>query len=178
LWHWLDKRLQSEQQVQEQTDKRFNYLSIYRVKDQRFVRLADDEVREVSAGARSKWAAGYDSREYERMGRMDGRNYRDVYAINLDTGARKLAVRKARFFNGASPDASRFAYYDDGASTYTIARQAGHQHHLAVLTSFVNADNDTNVNAANELWVGRQQRRVDPDGWDVAGAGHRRSGVN
>ncbi|MCK7482732.1 MAG: hypothetical protein M0C28_40645 [Candidatus Moduliflexus flocculans] len=48
LWHHKDPRLQSQQQVQEQADKNFSYLSVYRVKENRFIRLADDSVRSVT----------------------------------------------------------------------------------------------------------------------------------
>jgi len=40
IWHWLDKRLQSQQQVQAGRDKNFNYLCIYHVKEKKFLRLA------------------------------------------------------------------------------------------------------------------------------------------
>ena len=171
LWHWLDKRLQSQQQVQEEMDKRFSFLSNYRVKDQRFIRLADEEVRDVTAGARSKWAVGSDTREYERMGSMDGRQYRDVYAINLETGARKQVVKKARYFSGASPDASRFLYYDDGAF-YVFDCGSGQVTNMTkdVPTSFVNADNDQNVIKPPTSvvgWVSDSSAVWISDGWDV-----------
>src|SRR5204862_154828 len=36
IWHWQDSRLQSTQQVQAETDKAFNYVCLYRVKDGKF----------------------------------------------------------------------------------------------------------------------------------------------
>ena len=41
LWHYQDKRLQSQQQVQANSDQNFSYLSEYRIKEKRFIRLAD-----------------------------------------------------------------------------------------------------------------------------------------
>ena len=43
LWHYQDKRLQSQQQVEEDRDKRFSFVSLYRTKEGKFVRLADDD---------------------------------------------------------------------------------------------------------------------------------------
>ena len=68
LWHWKDSRLQSQQQVQEGADRNFNYLSMYHVGPKKFVRLADDEMRNVSLAPKQKFAIGYDDREYELMG--------------------------------------------------------------------------------------------------------------
>jgi len=171
LWHWLDRRLQSQQQVQEDADKRFSYLSVFRVKDRKFVRLADDEVRDVTAGDRSKWAVGSDAREYERMGGMDGRNYRDVYAINLETGARSPVMKKARYFYGASPDASRLLYYDAGAFfVYDCASGKAANITRTVPTSFVNADDDHNVvnpPVSPIGWVSDASAVWLSDGWDI-----------
>ena len=47
LWHWQDKRLQSQQRVQETRDRNFNYLSAYRPAEKKFIRLADEEVPDV-----------------------------------------------------------------------------------------------------------------------------------
>ena len=46
-----DKRLQSQQQVQETADKSFSYLAEYRVAEKKFIRLADDDLRDGRAGA-------------------------------------------------------------------------------------------------------------------------------
>ena len=45
LWHAKDPRLQSQQIVQEAQDRAFNYLSEYRIVDNKFVRLSDDALR-------------------------------------------------------------------------------------------------------------------------------------
>ncbi|HZS44210.1 MAG TPA: prolyl oligopeptidase family serine peptidase [Blastocatellia bacterium] len=114
IWHWKDSRLQSMQQVQEAFDKNYSYLSIYRVDDKKFIRLADDKLRTVSRVPKDKFAIGTDVREYELHGNLDGQNYRDIYVVDLKTGSRKLALKKNRYYFGASPDGSHFLYYDDG----------------------------------------------------------------
>ena len=48
IWNWKDRRLQSMQQVQENRDKRFSYLCSWRPGGQKFYRLADEGVRDVS----------------------------------------------------------------------------------------------------------------------------------
>ena len=49
LWHWQDSRLQAQQQVEENTDKNFSYLATYLVAEKKFIRLADDTLRSVTA---------------------------------------------------------------------------------------------------------------------------------
>jgi hypothetical protein len=48
IWHWKDPRLQAAQQVQAGRDRDFSYLSVYWVGPNRFVRLADDAVDNVT----------------------------------------------------------------------------------------------------------------------------------
>ena len=105
LWHYKDPRLQSQQQVQEAADKNFSYASVYRVAEKKFIRLADDALRSVSTPLQGQYAMGTDVREYELSGNLDGRNYQDVYVVNLKTGERKLALKKARWVNQASTTA-------------------------------------------------------------------------
>ncbi|BDC49476.1 acylaminoacyl-peptidase [Bryobacterales bacterium F-183] len=114
LWHWLDKRLQPQQQVQEQMDKNFSYTSIYRVAEKKFLRLADEALRQVTIPEPHVWGIGTDISKYELQGSLNGQRYSDIYSVNLATGERKLLLEKNRYYYGASPDGRKIAYYDDG----------------------------------------------------------------
>ena len=119
LWHWKDPRLQAQQQVQEAQDKSYSYLAAYNVTGNKVVRLADVKMRDVTTSSRDHWAIGVDITPYERQASIDGRAYRDVYAIDITSGARKTIATKLRGggFGAAgifSPDGERAAYYDDG----------------------------------------------------------------
>ena len=72
LWHWLDKRLQSQQEVQEAGDRSFSYLAEYRVQPKTFIRLADEDLRTVTVAPKERFAIGQDAREY-RAPRQPGR---------------------------------------------------------------------------------------------------------
>ncbi len=146
IWHWKDKRIQAMQQVQEARDKNFSYLSIYRIKEKKFIRLADDEIRSISPAPRHLWALGYDNREYELIGNLEGRRYQDVYIIDMKTGERKLALKKYRWFSLPSPDGSHFLYYtDDHYYTYEMATGKTYNISKDMPTSFVNTEDDHNV---------------------------------
>ncbi len=146
IWHWLDKRMQSQQWVQESRDKNYNYLCIYHVKDKKFIRIADDELRTVSVAPKQRWAIGYDNRDYQRMGNLDGRHYQDVYAINLKTGKRDLILKKSRWAYFPSPDGTHYLYYKN-CNFFTYEMSTGKHYNITknVPTSFINTEDDHNV---------------------------------
>jgi len=146
IWHWKDKRLQSQQQVQESQDKNYSYLAIYRPAEKKFIRLADDALRQVNPAPEQKYAIGRNEDPYELMSRLDGRSFADISVINLQTGERKLALTKARWVMGPSPTGTHFAYYDDG-QYYSYDMTSGQSVNLtkSVPTSFVDAENDVNI---------------------------------
>ncbi len=51
IWNWKDKRLAPMQEVQERRDENFSYLCLYRPAEHKFLRLADEDVRQVAASA-------------------------------------------------------------------------------------------------------------------------------
>jgi dipeptidyl aminopeptidase/acylaminoacyl peptidase len=114
IWHWKDKRLQSRQQKEEKHDKDFSYLCIYHVDENKFVRLANDEVKDVSLTPKQKWAIGINDESYELMANLDGKNFKDIYAIDLKTGFYRLAVKQCRWEYGPSFEGTAFLYYRDG----------------------------------------------------------------
>ena len=172
IWHWMDKRLQPMQQVQEGRDRNFSYLSIYRVKEKKFIRLADGELKQVEPTAKHRWAIGFDNREYELMGNLDGRLYQDIYIVNLRTGARSLALKKNRWYNGSSPDGSHFLYYDDG-HYYTYEMTTGKKYNISkdVPTSFLSEERKEIMREKSPIrpigWVKDGMSVLLYDNWDV-----------
>jgi dipeptidyl aminopeptidase/acylaminoacyl peptidase len=171
VWHHKDPRLQSQQQVQEQADKNFSYLSVYRVKENRFIRLADDSVRSVMPSPKGAFALGYDVREYERMSNLDGRRYQDVYVIDMKTGDRKLALRKARNPGQVSIDGTKFYYFEDGHYfVYDMASGESANATKLVPASFVNTEDDHNVVKPPRPalgWTSDSGAILLSDGWDI-----------
>lgn len=148
LWHWEDSRLQSVQQNREQMDKNFNYLSVYHIRDQQFVRLANDSLRQVMANPRGRYAIGIDMDPYELDAGLSGQNFRDVWVIDVQTGHRRMILERQAARGGLdlSPDGNMMAFYDQGHY---------HVHNLAtdqrvnvtenIPSSFINALSDVNV---------------------------------
>ncbi len=171
LWHWKDKRLQPQQQVEEGRDKNFSYLATYRVAEKKFIRLADEDLRNVTAAPKQKFAIGMDNNEYELLGALDGRRYQDIYVVDLKTGARKLAVKKNRWIYGPSPDGTHFLYYDDG-NFFTYEMTSGQSYNITQKSPsvFWNEEDDHNIvkpPASVIGWTKDGAAALISDNWDI-----------
>ncbi len=171
LWHYLDKRLQSQQQVQATSDQNFSYLSEFRVKDRKFIRLATEEVRQVQTSPKALFALGQDNRSYELDSNLDGRSYRDVYVIDMKTGERNLALKKQQYSYSISTDGTHFLYYNDGVF-YAWDMTTGKSYPVTkdVPANFVNEDDDHNVkNPPDQFlgWAKDGQSVFLNDGYDI-----------
>jgi dienelactone hydrolase len=171
VWHWKDPRLQSMQQKQADMDKSFSYLCLYRPKDKKFIRLADDKLRRVTAAPKQRWAIGLDDTPYELISTLDGKRFQDVYVTDLKTGARRLALKRNRWYFGPSPDGTHFLYYDDG-HFYTYELATGQTFNVTrdVPACFVNDEDDHNVAKPPHAplgWLKGGTGVLLTDGWDV-----------
>ena len=105
------------------------------------------------------------------MGSLDGRRHEDVFAIDLETGARKLAVRHLRYFSGASPDGSKILYYVNGDyHVYSLATGQDRNITQGLPVSFVDVEDDHNnvkppVNAIG--WASDNKTVLLTDAWDI-----------
>ena len=161
IWHYLDPRLQRAQEVQESSDRSFTYLSLFRIPEKRFLRLATDSLRTVTPAPKERWAIGTDVTAYQLQTALDGRALRDVYAIDLATGARKRILTKTGGNPYPSPDGTRVLYYDDGHYfTYDFATGQSRNITEKVPTSFVNTEDDHNI----------RKPAIPPMGWSKDGA--------
>jgi len=171
IWHWKDPRLQSEQQVEETRDRNFSFVSVYYPAARKFIRLADDALRTVNVAPKDKWAVGYDVRDYERMSNLDGRQFRDVYTIDVATGERKLALKRNRWVYGPSPDGTKFLYYDDKHfHVFDMASGQSRNITAGVPANFVDIEDDHNIVDPPQFpwgWSSDSRHVLLSDGWDV-----------
>lgn len=171
IWHYKDPRLQSAQQVQEPGDRAFTFLSTYRVADNKFVRIASDDVRQVTIGAKEKFAIGSDNRAYELQGNLDGRAFRDLYTINMATGARTMIKKQSQYAYQISPDGTKYYYYD-AKHYFAIDLATGVATNITqtVPTSFIDVEDDHNqidppINPVG--WTADSQFVILSDAWDM-----------
>ena len=161
IWHYLDPRLQRAQEVQESSDRNFSYLALYRIPEKKVIQLASDSMRTVLPAPKERWAIGTDTRAYDLQAALDGRNFRDVYVVDLATGARKKLLTKAAANTWPSPDGQRVLYYDDGHYfTHDFATGQSRNITEKVPTTFVNTEDDHN----------RSKPPIPPMGWAKDGS--------
>ncbi len=174
LWHWKDPRVQSQQQVQEAADRAFSHLAVFDLASQKVTKLSDDKMRTVQIGPKGTWAVGNDGTEYEREASIRGFNYRDVYAVNVATGARKLIKSKVSGpAGGFSPDNSKFAFYEAGNwLVYDFAAGTTKDITSGIPTQFWNTEDDHNqvkpaIGGGFLGWSKSGTEALVRDNWDV-----------
>lgn len=174
LWHYKDTRLQSQQIVQEQADRRINFLAEYRVKDDRFVQLADSTLRSVTVTPGDQFAYGTDSRAYDERASYTGRNYQDVYRVDLADGSRKLLQRKKPTGAiSAAPDGKRVLFWGKDGNYWVMDLTTGDSVNItrSVPVSFVNTDDDHNnlfpPARPSRGWTEDGSAVILTDGWDL-----------
>ena len=177
LWHWKDPRLQSQQQVQEGADRTFSYLAAWHLAAPKVVQLSDATVRTVGVGFGDRWALGADVTPYERRASVDGRQLRDLYAIDVTTGARTIIAKGIQNPGGGfaqlfAPDGQRAVWYDNGTwNVYEFGAKASRPLTTGVAAVFWDNEDDHNVvkpPAAPPLGWSRDSRSVFlRDNWDV-----------
>jgi hypothetical protein len=171
IWNYQDPRLQSEQIVEEGRDRNFSYLCEFRPAEQRFIRLADRTVKNVTAAPHDRYAIGLSIAPYELESHLNGQTYADIYVIDLATGKRTLALRKARWGEHAAPDGTQFAYYRNGNwFDYNMATGASRNLTATAPVSFVNVEDDHNLKQPPAPFVGWSRDSRDlllSDLWDI-----------
>ncbi|CAN5293561.1 prolyl oligopeptidase family serine peptidase [soil metagenome] len=147
IWHWQDERLQPAQQLTASMEKLRTDLCLYRVKEKKFIRLADDNLKSVTLAAKQKFAIGLDAKPYQYMSTLNGQRFQDIYVIDCATGGRKKILTKARWYFGTSPTGTQALYYDDG-HYYVHDLVEGTSINITqavTATSFIDTDDDHNV---------------------------------
>lgn len=140
VWHWKDERIQSVQMREAEYDRNFTYRSVFHLTGKRFIRLADEKMRQVTISEDGKWGIGRDAKPYlSDIETMQA----DYYLVNTSTGERKLIAQGIRRPLGLAPDSRYFLFlrekqlwvYDIAtAKTMNISEKAG--------VNFVNEEDD------------------------------------
>jgi acetyl esterase/lipase len=174
LWNVKDPRLQSQQIVQEAQDRAFNYLSEYRLADNKFVQLADESLRTINVAPHDHFAIGTDTREYDNNASYTGRSYEDDYTVDLRTGKRDLVLKRHRpAVRVASPNGKEELYWGDDGNYWVVDLATGAKRNItkAAGVNFSNTEDDHNYLVppprAPFGWTRDGASVLLSDGWDV-----------
>ncbi|HTW85758.1 MAG TPA: prolyl oligopeptidase family serine peptidase [Candidatus Sulfotelmatobacter sp.] len=126
-WSWNDDVLQSQQKHDADDERKRTYLAVYDLTSRRFAQLASPTLREVERNENPTTALGVDDRAYRRASSWLGEDYRDLYAVSLADGTRRLLARDAP--GSALSPAGRYALtWDEHARHWVAIRTAdGHR---------------------------------------------------
>jgi dienelactone hydrolase len=123
VWNTGDERVQSAQMVRADRDRNFTFRQAFDVSAKRFVKLADETMRELDVAPDGQWAVGFDERGYIRNEKI--LPTADFYRVNTTTGERTLIAKgqlTGRHVFGITPPGAHFLYWKDGKVTaYDLA---------------------------------------------------------
>ena len=116
VWNTSDDRVQSLQMARAEQDRNFTFRAAFDVAAGKFVKLADETMRELDVAPDGAWAVGLDTRAYLRDEKVLPAG--DYYRVNTSTGERTLIVKGqlvGRYVFGIHPRGTHFLYWKDGA---------------------------------------------------------------
>ncbi len=115
VWNTSDDRIQSLQMVRAEQDRNFAFRAAFDVAAGKFVRLADETMRELDIAEDGVWAVGLDTRAYLRNEKVLPAG--DYYRVNTSTGERTLIAKGqliGRYVFGIHPRGTHFLYWRNG----------------------------------------------------------------
>jgi len=113
VWNSLDERIQSVQMIRADADRNFTFREAFDVTGAKFVKLADQTMRELDVAPDGRWAVGRDTRGYISDYK---RPAADIYRVNTTTGERTLILKNQLTGSGTlgiSPNGHYFLYWKD-----------------------------------------------------------------
>ncbi len=96
LWHWKDPLLQPQQLKQLEKEKKRTWLSVYYPAKDLLIRLADENVKDITTGFKGngRYALGFSEDPYLIETSWKDASYSDVYLVDMETGKRELQLKR------------------------------------------------------------------------------------
>ncbi len=142
VWHWKDEVLQTAQMRRASRNRNFTYRSVVHLKNGKFIKLADEKMRNVSIAEDGKWGVGSDFKPYNMQFDLSG-GKADYYRIDTSTGERKLIEKMLGRTLGISRGGTHFLFLQN-KELYAYNLDTGEKAHLTTGQPgfFVNEDDD------------------------------------
>lgn len=132
VWAWNDKRLYTQEEIRLDMEKKRSYPVVFHPRKKRFVTLGSPELPELrfQEQRNANLALGISEEPYTRYITSEGTAHKDLFAVNLETGEKKMIVNDLRCNPRLSPSAKYIAWWSDpdtawfawNAQTSAIAR--------------------------------------------------------
>ncbi|MCK4464605.1 MAG: S9 family peptidase [Bacteroidales bacterium] len=120
VWNWQDPLLQPMQKVQLDREKKRSYLAVYHTKLRKMVQLGDEEVRDVNTILKGNGdiAIGRSGLPYLKLISWESNRYEDIYTIDVNTGKKKLLLKKSPSYKNISQYGKYLIWYDTKDSSW------------------------------------------------------------
>lgn len=114
IWSWTDKDLMTVQLVNRQRDLNQSHRAVLHLDSGRVVQLGDDSIQSINTVGHGDAPVvfGTNNLPYMPEGSWDTPGWRDVYAIDVETGVRTLVGEGIRSGFTPSPDGTHIAWWD------------------------------------------------------------------
>jgi len=119
VWNWKDSKLQPQQKIELEKEKKRTYLAVYNTSAKEFVQLADLKIKNVTTIEKGNGniGLGYDVSPYQRESSWTGKRNRDYYLIDFETGI-KRKILKDKSYVRISPQGKYVVWYETADSSY------------------------------------------------------------
>ncbi len=111
VWHWNDPRIIPQQKIMWNREKDRTYRAVLRLDSGKIVQLGSLDLPDVAVPENAKLALATSDVPYLKETTW-GEGGRDVFVVDLETGARTLVVRKLNGQPSMSPDGRFVAFFD------------------------------------------------------------------
>ena len=115
VWTWKDPYIQPQQKAMLKKELKRSYLTVYSFANKTVARLADELVQHVETvlHGNSNYALGIASKPFLIETNWDAPGYKDVYIVDVNSGNKKLVLKKHQDFVGLSPFGNYVFWYDN-----------------------------------------------------------------
>ena len=142
VWHWKDVREYHQQEVNANQDRQRTTLVAWHVGAPTIARLSENALENVQLAENGSVALATDEEPYA-ADYMSGRQYRDVYHVDVATGKRDKILTKSLYGATLSPT-GRFALYQQNGQWMSLDFTTGTRSNLTgkIKSVFVNMEDD------------------------------------
>lgn len=144
VWHARDVNVIPEQKLRAESDRQKNLLAVWHWETGRFVKLAQNLNETVTPIKGGKQALARDNTPYQTDG-MFGRQYNDLYLIDISTGERQRVLQRLNSQASSSPG-GRYLLYFKANHYWTYDLKTGAHTNItkaaATSSSFENREDD------------------------------------
>jgi len=132
VWAWNENRIYTQQEVRLEADKKRSYPVVFHTAKSRFVPLGSSAIPELrfQDERNTELALGYTEEPYASAISWEGAAHKDLFAVNVNTGDKKMIAENLRCNPRLSPAGQYIAWWSEpdtawyawSASTAQIAR--------------------------------------------------------